>query len=339
MGDVLSQSEIDALLNSVSMEGSQEEVAEEKKDGAVEYNFYSPKKFTKEKLRLINSVFEYFSRSLSAYFNSMLRISCEIQVEGMEEQRYYEVKNALYDEDIICFLSTKIPNDKPTRYPMMSFMSKPLVYTMIDRLLGGDGIYGFEDESEAYTDVEMAIYRDIVTQTLPIMVDAWGKYLSIELQLEKMDTNGNMDTTISLDDIVVIVSLNVSINDKNEKMNVFLSRTLLENTFQLLEQSKIKKKMYEEYQSDQDSKEILKGIKDTQLEMTAKLAEVQMQLADIYGLRVGDVIDLGKPTKEKISLCVQGDPWFTGTLGAYKTNMAVRVEQVYRKNDNSAIKE
>ena len=54
MADVLSQSQIDALLNSFSAEGSKafEEIEEQSKEQKIKnYDFKMPKKFTKEQLK------------------------------------------------------------------------------------------------------------------------------------------------------------------------------------------------------------------------------------------------------------------------------------------------
>ena len=61
MADVLSQSQIDALLNSFSANGSEafEEIeTNEKADNVKNYDFRMPKKFTKEQLKTVESIFE-----------------------------------------------------------------------------------------------------------------------------------------------------------------------------------------------------------------------------------------------------------------------------------------
>ena len=68
MADVLSQSQIDALLKSMGSGGDsvpEETEKEVKKEKAVteevkysKYDFYSPRKFTKDKMKILTSVFE-----------------------------------------------------------------------------------------------------------------------------------------------------------------------------------------------------------------------------------------------------------------------------------------
>ena len=66
MAEILSQSQIDALLN--SLQGNSEPIEEiEKKESETKYrkyDFYSPKKFTKDKLKILKSIFDNYSRRL-----------------------------------------------------------------------------------------------------------------------------------------------------------------------------------------------------------------------------------------------------------------------------------
>ena len=50
-------------------------------------------------------------------------------------------------------------------------------------------------------------------------------------------------------------------------------------------------------------------------------------MSDIYHLKVGDVIDLNKPRNSSVKLFVGRQPWFTGQMGVYKKNMAIRSEE------------
>ena len=81
MADVLSQSQIDALLKSMQDGPPKEEKVEEKPAEVLEtkkeevqkeeetyskYDFYSPRKFTKDKIRLLRSIFDNYARILTS---------------------------------------------------------------------------------------------------------------------------------------------------------------------------------------------------------------------------------------------------------------------------------
>ena len=87
MPEQLSQSQIDALLKKMS---SGEVTTEQEERKIRDYDFKSPKKFTKEQLKALNGLHETLGRMLASYFSSLLRTVCEIEVLQVEEQRFYE---------------------------------------------------------------------------------------------------------------------------------------------------------------------------------------------------------------------------------------------------------
>ena len=61
MGDVLSQSEIDNLLNALSKgELDVEDIKENEEKQVKEYDFARPSKFSKEHLRTLEIIFEHY---------------------------------------------------------------------------------------------------------------------------------------------------------------------------------------------------------------------------------------------------------------------------------------
>ncbi len=102
MAEVLSQSQIDALLNAArsgEMDLNRSDQDAEKK--YRKYDFYSPRKFTKDRLKMISGVFENYTRIINSRLNGLLHTTSEISVESVEEQRYYEFSNALSDGDVL----------------------------------------------------------------------------------------------------------------------------------------------------------------------------------------------------------------------------------------------
>ena len=105
MADVLSQSQIDALLKSMQdgppkeekeepkavevsvQESPKKEEAPAKEDNFSKYDFYSPRKFTKEKIRLLKSIFDNYARILTSQVNGIFRTMTDITVLELREIR------------------------------------------------------------------------------------------------------------------------------------------------------------------------------------------------------------------------------------------------------------
>lgn len=78
----------------MDLDAAEEEVSSKK---VKDYDFRTPKRFTKEQLKIVSSVYENYSRLLSSYLTSMLRLYVEVECVHIEEQRYNEFNNALPD--------------------------------------------------------------------------------------------------------------------------------------------------------------------------------------------------------------------------------------------------
>ena len=82
MGDVLSQSQIDALLSAAQAGTLDQESSNEKK--VRKYDFHTPKKFTRERLKLINGVYENYARRIDSYLTSIIIMDVELEIIAVE---------------------------------------------------------------------------------------------------------------------------------------------------------------------------------------------------------------------------------------------------------------
>ena len=165
MAEVLSQSQIDALLSAArsgEMKLGQGEQPTEKK--YRKYDFYSPRKFTKDRLKMICGVFENYTRIVNSRINGLLHTTCEIAVESVEEQRYYEFSNALSDGDVLALADVEMNGRVQSEdSPVLLHFNTALMLNMMDRLMGGEG----EDSDRVpsgytFTTVELKLYENIV---------------------------------------------------------------------------------------------------------------------------------------------------------------------------------
>lgn len=163
MADVLSQSQIDDLLNSINTGGEKaiEEIETQTQEKKTKvYDFRMPKKFTKERLRILDRIFEIYSRLLSSYFTGLLRLYCKVNVLQIEEQRYYEFNNALPEYVLMAIVDLGIEDEEVSDTNMIMQMSNPITFSMLDRLLGGNGNY--IDLSRDFTEIETGLMTNIL---------------------------------------------------------------------------------------------------------------------------------------------------------------------------------
>ena len=326
MAEVLSQSQIDALLSAArsgEMNLGQEEQSTEKK--YRKYDFYSPRKFTKDRLKMIWGVFENYTRMINSRINGLLHTTCEIAVESVEEQRYYEFSNALSDGDVLTLADVALEGQvQPDETPVLFHFSTTLMLSMMDRLMGGEG-----DGSDAvpsgytFTTVELKLYENIVKDFISVMGSSWENYIDLNFNYRRVESNPTLVQLIGLDETVVIIGISLRFPNASGRMNICLPGTMLTSIFaKIADMNQVGRGSGED-----NSQEILGILRDSGLEITAELGRTNVTLRDIYSLNVGDVIDLGHSTQEPIHLYIGGQPWFSGKLGTQGGNMAVKIAE------------
>lgn len=339
MADVLSQSQIDALLNSMQSGGADNSTVDEQKKAEKEYkkyDFFSPKKYTKDKLKMLRSIYDNYCRIASSQLNGLFHIASEVEVIGVEEQRYYEFGNALNETDVITLVDVQL-QDESTNPPMVFHISPMLMAAMIDRMLGGSGSDTSVDISYIYTDIELDLYAKIIRYLVAITKDVWSNYTEVKAKFERVEDNPSMFQGISVDETVVIVMLHIQMGDVGGAMNICIPGTLLSNIFDIIDKTKhLANKGMQAQRNNRD--DILENIRESKMGITAQLGVAQLSLDDVYNLHVGDVIDLNKPQNSLISLYVEGQPWFNGQLGVHNKNVAVKIEdRILRPKDDVVV--
>lgn len=337
MAEVLSQSQIDALLNSMKGSGGEEKQEPlEKKTNYRKYDFYSPKKFTKDRLKMVRGIYENYARIVSSQMNGILRASSEIEVLTVEEQRYYEFSNALSDNDIMMMLDLRLP-DQSKNPPILMHINQILMVNMIDRTLGGIGDDKEIDASYKYTDIELALYRKLMSYILGATKDAWSNYIKLELGEERLEENPGLFQEISMDEPVAIVMLNVKLQAIEGQISVCIPGNLLTRIFSIIDRRKNIEGAYEPT-GEEERDAIFSRIKDSALTVRAELGDAQLSLKDVCSLKVGDVLDLNKPKGSDISLYIDQEPWFEGKMGVHNKNVAVKIhKRIHEKDDGEVI--
>lgn len=326
MAEALSQNQIDELLSRMRS-GETEAVAPEPTQKIKEYDFSSPKKFTKDQLKSLSSLYENYSRVLSSYFTSVLRSSCEVTLSQIEEQRYYEFNNALPDSTLVGIISLTPEDGNFDETTMMLELSTTFGYLIVDRLMGGMGNIVAPDRE--YTEIEMSLLRMIMGNSTKYLQDVWSGFLQMSAHMHSVETNGRLIQTFSPQDIVVIITFEISDEFYKGTANMCMPTANLEDiidSFTVKYNHSLKHQDEEREQHKRDR--LLDYLKHSEIEIEAHLDDCTMSLGDISQLQVNDVIALKKRIDDDISVRVEGVPWFKARIGEVESKKALKLLKV-----------
>mgnify|MGYP001035394603 CR=1 FL=1 len=332
MAEVLSQSQIDALLNSM-LSGGDEAKAEEKQPEKKyrKYDFTTPRKFTKDRIKMLNGIFENYTRVVSSRLNAQLRTNCEITVESIEEQKFYEFNNALTEGDVLAMVDVTIHpreadgTDIQAEDPVMVYLSTSTALGMMDRMMGSESDLERDvPMGYTYTDLELQLYEHLMKDIVVLMGSSWENYVPISFEYERTQVNPTLVQLLNLDETVVLVDMKLTFPQNEGRMSVVLPGDVLMSVFGEVNRESMGKKAT----SEDNSHEIFDTLRDSSLEIIAELGDTQLTLSDIYHLNVGDVVDLGRSKDSPVFLEIGGYQWFTGRMGTHKKNMAIKIDEV-----------
>ncbi len=326
MPEVLSQSQIDALLSSLNKDGGSSPPQEEKPEKKYrKYDFSSPRKFTKDRLRMLNGIFDNYARIINTRINGLLHASCEVTVDSVEEQRYYEFSNALTEEAVVTLAYLNMENNDE-EVPVIFYVTTPIMVSMMDRLLGGNG--DMEDDFPSdyeYTNMDLRLYENLMRDFVSVMGSSWENYIPLSFDFGRVENNPTLVQLIGLDETVVLIDLQIEFPNCEGRMSICLPGSMLTSIFARIgAESTVRRAS-----SEDSSEQIFNNLRSTSLEIVAELGRTTLQLSDIYSLNVGDVIDLNKKKDSAVYLRIGGQLWFDGLMGVNEKKIAVKVKDVY----------
>lgn len=323
MGEVLSQNEIDSLLQALSSgELDADEMKENGGKQVKEYDFARPAKFSKEHLRTMEIIFEHYGRLLSTNLPVYLRKSIQVEVMSSEAVTYSEFSNALSNPVLLGMV-----NFAPLQGNIIIELASNLGYAMVDRMLGGMGVP--LEKTRDFSEIELLIIERIMNICTSLLREPWQNVLDIQPRLERIETNSQFAQFIAPSEMIAIVTLNLKMGDVEGMMNVCLPYLTLEDIMDKLNT----KYWYSTMQStDEEYTEAIEVlISKAPMPVKAVLGNSVISVNDFINLQVGDIIRLDRKIDEELSVYVGNIRKFTALPGASGDKYAVRVTSIIRE--------
>lgn len=276
---------------------------------------------------MLGSIFDNFSRILNTRINGLLHASCEVELDTVEEQRYYEFSNALTEGAVLAVGHLNMQG-KQDDTPVLFYITTPVMVNMMDRMLGGSGNIDDDMPDEyIYTDLDLRLYENLMKEFVQMMGEGWSNYIQLDFDFERVETNPTLVQLIGLDETVVLVDLKLTFPNCEGHLSICLPGMMLTNIFTRINQENPAKHMI----TDDNSDNIFDQLRDSSLEVVAELGRTTLRLSDVYNLNVGDVIDLSRKKDSEVFLCIGGRKWFDGMMGVSEKHLAVKIKEVYHR--------
>ncbi len=326
MGDILSQKEIDELMNAISSgEINADDMKEDAGKQVRDYDFKRPAKFSKEHLRTLEIIFEHYGRLLSTNLPVYLRKNIQVSVVNSEALTFSEFTNALANPVLL-----GIVNFAPLNGNIMLELASNLGYAIIDRMLGGQGLP--LEKSREFSEIELTIIQKIIVVCVRLFREPWRNVIEISPVLERLETNPQFAQIIAPTDMISIVTLNIRIGEVEGLMNICLPYFTLESIMDRLNTRYWYSNMQDK-SDEQFGDQIESVIKRVDVPVKAVLGQSSISVSDFVNLQIGDIIRLDTKIDDELEIYVGNIHKFTALPGSSKENYAVRITSVIREEE------
>ena len=318
-GDILSQSEIDALLSAISTgEMSADEM---KKDDEVKrvknYDFKRALRFSKDQIRSLTRVHENFARLLTTFFSAQLRTYVQITVASVDQIPFEEFVRSIPNMTLINVF--EVP---PLDGNILMEINPNIAYSMLDRLMGGVGTS--HSNVDNLTEIETKIMTNLFERSFDNLREAWENIAEIDPMLVELEVNPQFLQMISPNETVVVISLNTIIGETSGMINICVPHVVLEP---IVPNLSVRYWMQTNTKaiSPEQSKMIENRIKQAELPVIAELGTANLTIDDFLQMNVGDVIQIDQKINDPLILKIGSLPKFTVQPGKLNKKMAVQI--------------
>jgi len=328
-GDVLSQSEIDELLRSMS-DGSYDSSAEAddgQKGGkiALPYDFARPQKVNKEQQRTLEIMYDSYCRALASFLSGYLRTTVVVDVISAEQVTFNEFSNALSNP---CILS--IVEFSPLKGSIILELSANIGYAIIDRILGGPGT-GMKRLRD-FSEIEKILLERFITHLLAPLPEAWANVSPIRPRIERIETNSQFAQVVAPTDMTALVTISVKVGAVEGLMNFCLPIAVIDPILDRLYTrywfSSVNTTDEVDYTEDIEHK-----LEKANIDVSAVIGRTRIMVSDFVNLSVGDIIPLDSYITSDLDIYVGPIKKFHAKPGTRRGKNAVQITSIIEREE------
>jgi len=327
MSEILSQSEIDALLSALSSGSvdANELKQEQTKKKVKVYDFRRPNKFSKDQIHTLHVIFENYTRSLSTYLSAQLRAAIQMEILSVEQLTYEEFIRSIPNPTILNIFSLY-----PLEGSAIMEINPNIGFAFLDRLLGGPG--DTIAKVRGLTEIEQTVMERLAQKMLDYLAEPWSSIIELEPSLDRIETNPQFTQLVSPSEIMIIVSLETQMAGVLGMVNICIPFLVLEPIL-----DKLSVHYYYSATNTKTSAENFAAIQykleNTEIPVKVLLGRTTITVRDLLELSVGDVIPLERNIHEELEVAIGQRTKFLGKPGILGNRISLQISQVIKEGN------
>jgi flagellar motor switch protein FliM len=315
---ILSQDEVDALLQGITGESQKLEQEEAPQGGIRNYDISSQERIVRGRMPTMEIISERFARNIRIGLFNMIRKSPEVSIGGIKVQKY-----SAFLREIVVPTNFNIVSVKPLRGSGLIVCDPTLVFAVIDALFGGAGKYHTRIEGRDFSPTEQRIIMRLVEVITAEYKKAWVGIYPLELEYQRSEMQPQFANIATPSEVMVSTSFTLEIGDSTGTVHFCIPYSTLEP---------IRDVLYSTMQGDSVEPDrrwvnlMKEQIKAAEVELVAELATAPATVEQLLSFKAGDFIELD--LKPGIQAKISGVPVLDCHYGLSNGRYALKVDQL-----------
>lgn len=315
---ILSQDEVDALLQGITGESQKLEQEEVQAGGIRNYDIASQERIVRGRMPTMEIINERFARNIRIGLFNFIRKSPEISIGGIKVQKY-----SAFLREIVVPTNFNIVSVRPLRGSGLIVCDPTLVFAVIDALFGGAGKYHTRIEGRDFSPTEQRIITRLVEVVTEEYKKAWAGIYPLELDYQRSEMQPQFANIATPSEIIVATSFTLEIGDTTGTIHFCIPYSTLEP---------IRDVLYSTIQGDSNEPDrrwvnlMKQQIQSATVEVVAELAHAPATVEQLLAFKPGDFIELD--LSAGIEAKVVGVPIFECHYGTSNGKYALKVDRM-----------
>lgn len=322
MDQVLSQSEVDALLNAVSdgrVDGADKGNSGET-SGIVHYDLANQDRIIRGRMPTLDIIHDRFIRLFRVSLSAALRKVANIGVNSSGPIKFGEFMNSLPLPSCLNILRVE-----PLRGSAVMVIESKLLYALVDSLFGGSDVPYTKIEGKDFTPIEIKIARRIVMAAIEDLEKAWAPVFPLKIHYSRTEINPQFVAVVPPSDVVISTAFDVELEKMSGSIKLVIPYSTLEP---------IKSKLSVGFQNEQLEVDhiwinrIKNQLMATNMNIAVNLGHAWLNMRDFVELRRGDIIMLDKDADKPLDVLVENIHKYRGVPGVIRGNRAIKLTEM-----------
>ncbi|MDI1351448.1 MAG: flagellar motor switch protein FliM [bacterium] len=336
--DVLSQEEIDALLEAVDDTEDEKESSEtpheasgdkfgadqnnsfiagaiSENDTVKAINFTGQEQIAKGQLPVLDKIYDRAVRLFMTDIYNLTSKDFEITQDPLLIVKHRDFMTTLPNPSLM-----SVYKFKPLRGKGIILFDSIFVYDLVDYYFGGSTQFFAQKDKTDYTATEIRVMDVVVKKLIENLGHAWRPILNLDITKFSEETNPQLVNIAEPEDMLLIARFSLNFGRESGSFYFIIPYSMVEPIKQQLELGASRS-------DDEIDPNWIKSLKeelmDVELTVSSHMAQTTSTLGVIMALQTGDFIPLD--IHDEVSLDIEGTPSFTATLGSANDKRALKI--------------